>query len=44
MKKEIRVFMKLFCTLSKIQVFWKLGHETPIETGLRWLSNLTIKE
>jgi hypothetical protein len=27
--------MKLFCIVSKIWVCWKLGHETPTETGLR---------
>jgi hypothetical protein len=26
--------MKLFCTVSKILMCWKLGHETPTETGL----------
>ena len=26
--------MKLFWIVFKIQVFWKLGHETLIETGL----------
>jgi hypothetical protein len=26
--------MKLFCTVSKIWMCWKLNHETPTETGL----------